>query len=97
MVVSAAMLSRAARALAARATFTPPSRAAAYSPVVRWSAARPGTSNWLTDQTAQGTAARSAVQWLHRVASTGRSVDMQRGHVLVGAGSPNTVVPRLRM
>src|SRR5579875_818774 len=54
MVVSAAMLSRAARAQAARATFTPPSRAAAYSPVVRWSAARPGTSNWLTDPDGSG-------------------------------------------
>lgn len=40
----------------------------------------------------------TGVTWLEQckqvTASTGRSVDLQFGHVLVGAGWPKTVVPR---
>jgi hypothetical protein len=43
----------------------------------------------------------TAVSWvaqcLHRVAATGRSDAWHSGQVLVGSGSPNTVVPRRRM
>jgi len=37
----------------------------------------------------------SLAQYLHLVASTGRSPDRQCGHFLVGAGLPKTVVPCL--
>ena len=47
---------------------------------------------------AQGAlAGTSLVQCGHRVAASARSPDWQNGHVFVGSGSPNTVVPRLLM
>ena len=45
----------------------------------------------------QAMAVSRVAQYLHRVASTGRSDALHSGQVLVGSGSPNTVVPRRRM
>lgn len=40
-----------------------------------------------------GVAGRSLVQYRHFVAANGMSLDKHAGHVFIGAGSPNTVVP----
>jgi hypothetical protein len=45
----------------------------------------------------QAAMARSLPQCKHLMASTARSACLQYGHALVGAGSPKTVWPRLRM
>jgi hypothetical protein len=46
---------------------------------------------------AQAVTVSSLAQCRHLVASTGKSSDSQKGQVLVGAGSPKTFLPRLRM
>jgi 2-keto-4-pentenoate hydratase len=43
------------------------------------------------------TAVSWVAQYLHLMAATGRSGALHSGQVLVGSGSPNTVVPRRRM
>jgi hypothetical protein len=45
----------------------------------------------------QAAAASAVAQYLHLVASSGRSAALHSGQVLVGSGSLNTVVPRRRM
>ena len=43
------------------------------------------------------TAASRLAQYLHLVASMGKSAALHSGHIRVGCGSPNTVVPRRLM